>query len=476
MGEEKRERHQALLWPRYIEKSFTERTLAYVDGNSLVVESGLVLVFATFTEFVSLIFQHNLLTFVKSLASFAFLSELVKFAKVFCQKTGVPIAARMRGKKNSTRWLVQLTSWDYPAPTPEVLVELRATYEHCQVGTPNTPGALGQALLRKCWLEEYGQDWRKHRHQRPPAVVCQVLGEQGTGARSETLTPGVEYDVVNELDEKNAYADKFTRVPTGRCYRAMRVEPTEMATYFGECTVEISERLLYGCFPVRTDVGPFYPTAPGMYTAWLWREEIELARMEGCRVTFQHGWSWARFTEEPRVWVEKMNRLRDTAPTPGVAAHIKHAIVAAIGRFGMKPETYGLVPGSERGPGDLPIADDGIVYDWWIHKEIEYAPQTLEHWLQYTLMMCRLSLYHQAIKWMRQEMLIATNTDAVYVKEEADVSDYPEKASGQAPGTWRKTMLHRFRSDKPRHIRSQEKTTLPGVAREARTKRPREKV
>src|SRR6185312_11928884 len=106
---------------------------------------------------------------------------------------------------------------------------------------------------------------------------------------------------------------------------------------------------------------------------------------------------------------------------------------------------------------------EGLAYDWFVRSERDYRPATMPHWFNYTLMQCRLSLTKMAKYWAEREMLVATNTDAVLLKPEADVSEYPDKGSPMPVGAWGKRTLHNVTVPAKRHLISDEKVTRPGA-------------
>lgn len=464
-------RHIPLLWPRFIEKNFPTRTLAFFRDDTLTLEDGRVFHVSDWDTYYSLVFTENLLTFCSKIAQFPYLAELVSLGSVLCHQHGKPIAARLKGARNTTRWLVESSGWDYVTVGPQMLAELRETYQHCDVGTPTTPGALGQALMRKTWKELYANDWKSHRHKVPPAIACEEMAAHRTGARSEVTDQKSMFSTAFELDQKNAYAHAFQKQPTGNCFRILCGAVSGMVTYFVACVVTIVKTLTLGPFPVRDEQGEVsYPRAPGVYSTWLFKEEVEDAESVGCLVKKGKGWGWKQWTEEPGNWVRLMSHLRDSAPSEMVATHIKRAIVAGIGRHGIPAETYQLVPGTHRGPRDVPVSVAGVAYDWWIHAEVDFTPSTLPHWFYYTLMQCRRALYHFSLPFAEQEQFLASNTDAIIVKNTAHVENYVEKLQGirAATGQWRKTVLYDARMPQKRHLYSKYKTVTPGVPLEMR--------
>jgi len=134
----------------------------------------------------------------------------------------------------------------------------------------------------------------------------------------------------------------------------------------------------------------------------------------------------AAMTRDNARFAELMTTLRDSAPDQ-IVDWIKLAIVASIGRHGSSWLSTTLVPEGEQSPGDLEAGWGGLVYDWYIHSAMSHIPETMQHWFSYTLMQCRLALYKEALPYAEKKQLLATNTDGIFVSEEADVSGYIDK-------------------------------------------------
>lgn len=481
-----------LLWPRYIEKKHTQRVLAYFKDFLLVTEHGLRKEIFTLEEFYVAIFEHNVLTFVESLPFFPFLEEAIqRGVQPYCTKEGRVVSMFFRGPRNTTRWIVSCKSWGYQACSPLMLEELRATYDYCGVGTPNTAGSLGLKLMREAWKRQYGlpqydelgecvdRGWKAHRHQRPNKLACRTIQEKSSGARSETLDTEADHPLAYEIDEKNGYAAAFIKEgqPTGQCFRIVAGPSPSMLKWFVRCTITIHKPLMLGPFPVRLQDRPFYPTQPGTYEGWLWNNEIKLARMSGCTVVEHEGYGWKEVTRDMNCWVQLMSWLRDNAPSKAVEQHVKLAIVAGIGRFNMADESYTLIPEEQAKPGidRLAQGEAGIALSWFIHASVEARPQTMPHWFSHTLAVAREMLYKEMLPHAEKEMIISSNTDGFIVKPEADISHYPEKGTpGLATGTFSVRTLLNVRTPAARHLEAIDARTgeriskRPGIPRKGR--------
>ncbi len=296
-----------------------------------------------------------------------------------------------------------------------------------------------------------------------------------TGARSELFAPTTAMiDACYELDMKNGYAASFIEQPTGPTISHRGRFLDSYATYVSHCMVEITEPLILGCFAVRVQQARgselFYPIEPGWYETLLWKEEIEVAVLTLPSAHWLELISQFGCRNSPR-FAELMTQLRDSAPEE-IVDWIKLAIVGGIGRHGSPWETTTIVMEGEQDPGDTPVAWNGLAYDWYIHSAMQHIPESMQHWFSHTLMKCRLELYRYALPYARRGELLATNTDAVFVKESADVSGViaKEDGAGKPAGTWRKSKLTK-QEGKPmfpalRHVISEQKVRRPGVPRE----------
>ncbi len=463
------------FFPGWIPTIWKNRTLAYYVGNSLVTEHGQSTHITSYSELFSELFAGGLLTLCTSLLDFPWLEEAVTLYKgmLYATPKGIPTALCIQGKANghtASRWLIQASTWQQHTPNDELLQRLRMLFEHCGVGTANTPAALGMLLQKRAFYEQYGDTWVQHRHPLPPERCVKDLRERSSGARSDLLASTTEtFDLVYELDAKNAYAAAFEEVPTGPTVPHQGNFLEQYQTYVSQCHVEIREPLVLGCFPVRTEQAGIarveYPRQIGQYDAFLWREEIDRAREKGCIVTTGPGWGWVEMTRDNAHFARLMTELRDTAP-PEIVDWIKIAIVGSIGRHGSPWQSTILLPEEEASPGDRPAAWDGLAYDWVIHEACFHIPETMQHWFSYTLMKCRLTLYQYALPFAEEGTLLASNVDAVYVaRETLRARHVIEKhlAYGLPAGTWRKTTLTEVQFPALRHLVSHEKVRRPGV-------------
>lgn len=468
-------KQQPVLYPKYIEKEFKNRTLAFLDDmNVVTTEQGDIHIIGDYSTLLCLTFNQNLLTFSLNIPRFPWLAQVIAGGnKPFCNEDGIPLGIRLAGSRNTSRWIANAIPWgaEEYIDTYGVrawLALMRQAYDMGGVGTPPSVGGWGQAMFRASFQEQYGQEWRYKRHRRPSGSYAEKIRYESSGARSEVLQLNVTYPVAYENDQHNAYGASLAHAqPTGKCYRVRGKGALDYLFYFVECEVTIHEPLMLGCFPMRTGQGrerhPVFPIQPGTYRAWLWNREIAVCQQEGLTVQILAGFAWQEATYDFAPFVEKIAALRNAAP-PAIKPLLKLALVAAVGRLGMPEERYVIVPGEQRKEGDRAIGQAGIAYDWWIHQETESYPQSMPHIFSHTLMLCRLSLYQMAKRCMEAELnVIATNTDAVITEKR--LSEIPMKGEPVNTGDWTAFELHDVVVKANRHLDSREKSVHPGIPR-----------
>lgn len=461
----------AIYKPLYIEKQLRVRALAGFIPGLLVTESGTQYECYDAGTLIKCLFAENLILFVRRFSDLPEMEKMMDGAKnIYCNKEGRILAFVLEGARRKTHWIVEVEDWGYAVPVAEVLRELRATFDHCGVGPQNSPGGLGQALMRKSLKDQYGDNWYQHRHRRPSQPVVDILRANSFGARQDAVDAR-HFDEAIELDMKNAYSFNFRKLPTGICSRTYKEAAWQHATFFAPVRITISKPLKLGLFPIRNlDKSISYPIEPGGYDTWLWREQCEFLKARNLTVEITGpGLAWEEFTTDMEAWSLLMEHLRDTAPSEMTALHIKLATVAGIGRENMPDLKYSIQETGELGI-DIPLIMDGLALDWWVHAEHEERPNTLPHWYFYGVAMMALALTIKAFEY--QDYLIGTATDAVYLRVDAPGLDqYPGKEEENVPsGTWRKLRHTNVRRWKLGRFKSDQKIVMTGVKKGDREK------
>lgn len=457
-----------ILFPSYIPGKPTNRMLAYLDGTKITTENQQVYQLYSIADLASLLYQENLLLFVESIAGLpdSWLDYCIDFAKVWCNKRGTPVSIQFQFIGGATRWVTMSKSWGYKKPSMHFLQNLRRFFNHMDSGVSTGPGGLGLTKLRSSWLSQFRLTWKAHRHERPNWGACEEMQQKGMGARSDDAPTRETFDFIWELDRKNAYgADLASELPTGPACRFLDgIGHEEYRIFVADCTVTVPEDQLFGFFPFRNAESELtYPVRVGQYRTWLWSNQVAMCRRHGLTVEIGDGWGWREVTTDCARFVQEMERLRDCAPIKQLADWVKLCLVAAIGRLNSSPYRSFL---AHDGEDAQRIADAGRALDLFLRQELDTRPQSMPHWFWYVLALGMEQLTEEAWKWKQQEMLIATNTDAVLLRKEASIESYhlknckpskisqepSEQVSPVLSGTWQARKLLKATLPALRHL------------------------
>jgi hypothetical protein len=366
---------------------------------------------------------------------------------------GSPVSMRLAVHGKGRRgWIVPCLDWGIEPPSlqrsgRQWIQELRKFFSHVGTGDYRGPGGVGKEILYRQW------EWEEREQAPtdealPPRVVLRSLEPElmpirqaqvaikrhAHGGRVQDWAP-TELAGVEKTDMSNAYAEHARRLPGGpSCILApqrgpyLNDTPYECATWFARCTVTIACTLCLGPFAVRIagkrKGGSLeWPTAPGTYECWLWREEAADVVAAGGSVLVHRGYYWRRWCERPAGWVDRMAWLREHAPSETVAHWVKQAIVQTIGQWGVGLRRYETVTWDKKQTGDLPIADGRYLTNW-LAREVRANRGSMVHWWAYTVMQCSRSVYRMALPLAQAGSLVAIHTDCVYWREwPAEVDD-----------------------------------------------------
>ncbi len=475
------------LYPPFVEKYPTWRRLACWEDGQLLTETGETYSCSTYNDFIDCLFTLKLLLFVPALVTFKYLDDLIndtEHAKVMAENKSLgqtknprPINARIK-KGRETRWIVEYKRWPVPLSGLSFLKTMREAYAHCGVGTPSTPAGLGQALMRKSWHDQYGEDWVEHRHSVPSVMASNFLREHLTGGRVDTPGIGKTFDTLLELDMTNAYAAHYMRHPTGTAISMSGFgswpHSFDDGTWFARCEVVIKRELALGPFPVRSihngEERIIYPTQPGSYACFLWAEQARDCVELGCNIRVAAGYGWHLWTTDNAAWVALVEHLRATASSTYVGSCIKAAIVSGIGRHGMGDTLSYIVSENSAPERATYTVGPGGAYAYFVVQEQLRRQANMTHWFAYTLMQCARSLFWFALPYAQAERLEATNYDAIYISGDTSLEKdiYPDHTGERKTGQWRREELTGVAIPAPRSIISTQKTRRPGVKRDAR--------
>lgn len=465
------------MFPRYFPKKINQRKLLLLEGRNVYDKTGQRLTECdTLGDFSSLLFAQDGMGICKSFTDkkvFPFLSEAVVMhgSSVLCNKKGSALAVKFKPERSS-RWLSSGKTWGYRHVEPCNLSDIENTFTHLGIGAYPTPGSLGMATMLHSWLT-YGL----RKHTMPGGWAEQFVRRYTIGGRVDTPGLGNYYEYLAELDMSSAYLSQYMVHPSGTAIPLVNGFVHSLVTYIAHCTVTIHKELALGPFPRRLpDRRITYPTLPGKYRVVLWKEQIEDCIEAGCTVSIQGGYGWSAYTADNNYWAWDIYQKRLDSPTEEVEAHVKAAIVAAIGRHGMGRLHRILVPHGKEAELDVPVCNTvdgrGEPLDFYVHEIIDPYAANMVHWYSYTLMQCARRLYHLALPYAKQGRLVATNYDSILVIEENECEMYLKRYSPEAkickPGELRYQRLHNVKILAPRAIDCDEKTIRPGVPLEMR--------
>lgn len=460
------------MYPDYLPCSFPNKRLAIMKGNSIYVETGKHLTVDNLSHLIELLFSENILVFVASLTTtteFPYLAESVqdKRASVLCNDEGWPLAIRYSGKKGRSAWVVPSSTWDSPC-TLSFLQTLRKVFNIARAVKP-TPGSLGGALLRRTWATGHYP-----RHSAPNAIALDLLRGNSVGGRCDTLVKQYKetqeiYPSLLELDGATFYLAHLLVLPTGTSRLFLSDHCTQYVTYFAKCYVTIHTELALGPFPVKRKKGKIvYPTLPGTYETHLWKEQIEDAKTLGCSVTIDGGFGWSVLTEDTTDICTLLYRYRMLYPDSPTEGIFKKVIVSMLGHLGMRNTFYTIVALEDAYEHEPCVLNENFhPQNYVVRENTDYTKPSMYHWFQYDIMQTSRSLFWMAYPYAEEGRLIATNYDAIIVREGNETSTYAEKHSLEAHmaqmGDWRWQRLTNVKIHGDRSVECDQKVTLPGV-------------
>ena len=464
-------------WPQYTPKPKI-RTLAYMDGAGTVhTEDGREWTPESWEDMKILLAQEQLQVFCGKLAAAlapwwdCILSETqeeakdrgywteVRYNALNQQIVSVALRVRQRGGPPD-KWpaycLTDAASWGNPYPDRGFLADLRAVLDRVGCGVHATPGSLGHHRMTA--------GWEGPRHHRPALTCVDALSRNAVGSRKEAYRPSEVFEDAWEFDRSSAYAAEARELPAGTaCGPVQRAaawldEPQAPCyTWWARCYVRIDAPGLPPGMP-----GPFadrhpltgdlsYPTAPGDYTAFLWKFEAEaiqeLAR-QGYPISVRWAsdlWYWTHATHQLAPWAAGMDVVRrQMKQERGRAAEalVKVAVVAGLGRLGMAYEHTQLVPEWDKREGDTPVYSEHLpdCCQWYERKTLADLGTPI-HWHKYVLARQNFSIWRRLMELFELGIQpIAANVDAVYLDRyvagiglepaAAAMGDYKAKSMG----------------------------------------------
>jgi hypothetical protein len=373
-----------------------------------------------------------------------------------CRKNGSIVGIRGKGAKKGERNRV---AWVAPCDdlVPETLRKLVELGEYLGTGIHRTPASFGyQTMVREYFAAN------KRRQPAPCSALRQALLDHSLGGRVDTPALGEYLETAWEEDMRSAYPTAAGgSLPVGRACR-MIGEEAQYQTWFAECEVVLVNRLAWSPLLMRGELGNRQVSEPGIYTLWLWKEEADEARELGISVVVRSGWGWEKTEAVLAAWVDVMGSVRECALTDELRQAVKASVVGAIGRHGMAPLSYHLVPNAKATVESRPYLRRSAdpITDYSIEATEDTMSNALTHWHSYITMQVRLRLFRRILLHIASgNRVLATDYDAIRLEREPVVTvDLP---------TWKRTALHHVTLRHPRWLESDEKTRRPGYVETA---------
>lgn len=400
-------------------------------------------------------------------------------AKAFCSRTGHVVGVYIKSKYSA--WIIGREQWDDGlCPPDKAFLDTITEVYRVNNRYAATPGSLGERKIR-----EYLP--KGTRFNRPSQMLRRVLFTNKVGGRADTTVLKKQFKVLYEEDG-NAF------------YPAMSMEtinPGEHPTRFGDhidCTdkdvleqffsyfahaivsIPLDSRVRFGSLPThsRNDTVR-YNTEPGtVLEGWWWKEELDQARSDGWLVEVYEGYGWYTSSDWLKAWALHMYQLR--SETKGkIKEIIKKETVAALGRFGVAPETLTLVKEEDYQDGDLavPITDarawESPISGYYIHVTPNPNSNALTHIYFYILMKARCALRARMLaEELVGRQVIASNYDSYYLTQPTGLT----QQVGSGIGEWKQRVIRKAYISAPRSIKGIRDgipiDKRPGVRRQGR--------
>lgn len=444
-----------------------------MKGNDIYVEGIGNFTVKGLADLLDILFNKNCIGFIDSLTDkeiFPFLRDAISCPdiEVLATQDAKPLAIRATRKKSS-RWLVPTAMWDRKLDD-FFIHDMRKLYTLLGMVKP-TPGSLGQGVLRRLISQLH-----LPRHTASNWIALDYLSGHGHGGRCDTLcAKGTEYESLLELDESDAYLAHLELLPCGTSYWFKRgLGLWRFCTWFAECDVYIHNELALGCFPVKTGKRNSkikWPTRPGKYRAYLWKEQVEDAQRAGCSVTIHDGVGWKYLTEDLQCFARYMHGARMSVYGTPTEHDVKKVSVSGLGHFGMKGIYHYLTDFDNGGSEPCILDAKGKPLKYFVSDEYDYTRPSMLHWYNYLIMQCTRTLYSYALPYAVAGRLVMTNYDSLLIIEKDETQKYPQKHTLEAMmcelGDLRWQRLTNVKILGNRSLKCDQKVVTPGVTHES---------
>lgn len=468
-----RREYKYSAWPQFYEREPRNRVLCYIENGKIITENGEEYEPKDYEDFKRYLVENSCDCYVsdlRSVAGFAgsasFLTLALKYSdEVHMSSRGKIVGITLKRGRNK-RFLGPANNWagEYN-PSRAFLQRMRAFFDYVGVGTYASEAATGQAMQRSI-LSQY----KRPRFPRPTAWCRADILDGMTGARVDTIVEeNILFDYLYEIDLTNAYASMSRWLPNGHEIAIPRPDngifDLNFATFYAQATVTVTSDVKFGPLHVRQENDLLhYPSSAGeVFSGWFWKEELEEAVRIGWRVEIngKRAWGWRSMTLVLLPWANKVDELRRTAPEQHIKQKVKQMIVASLGRQGMQPYKFKMIPIREATKEDVPMWGGEEADTVGAMRKV-YEPNAyhMNHWYSYIIMRCRNVLYRRMLEEEESgNNVVASNYDAIYLTQPTLLA-----VNGEMGG-WKQDELTNVRIPAPRWIDSDQKVRHPGEPR-----------
>lgn len=210
-------------------------------------------------------------------------------------------------------------------------------------------------------------------HYKPNLACVQTLLDHLAAGWDDKVMDDYPVDTTSSPFPKLQCIESCTRLPTGTVIwgSSFNNHPEFNITWFCRCSITVPHTLSLGVFPIQVSANDrdrkakIYPTEPGTYESYIWKEQTQDCLDAGCQVTVHHGFAWNEWTRDNQAFLSLCRELWQYAPMPDE---------------------------SER-----PLSESGFLY--YLAKYLMATPPYPEmlHWFSYAIMQSDRLWYHSEI-------------------------------------------------------------------------------
>lgn len=141
-------------------------------------------------------------------------------------------------------------------------------------------------------------------HYKPNLACVQTLLDHLAAGWDDKVMDDYPVDTTSSSFPKLQCIESCTRLPTGTVIwgSSFNNHPEFNITWFCRCSITVPHTLSLGVFPIQVSANDrdrkakIYPTEPGTYESYIWKEQTQDCLDAGCQVTVHHGFAWNEWT------------------------------------------------------------------------------------------------------------------------------------------------------------------------------------